>query len=760
MIPLAAYAERMSVRPGHTIRFHAANTTGQPVDASISRVICADANPAGPGLVLEPTPARLTTRAEPKRETVPSGSYMRAPNVGSKIDESGFTFVVNVRPTRIGHGRACVFSSGSATGGEFALFIDANGCLSFESREGAQTETVHVARPLVENRWYRLWLSVANIGASKTGSAVSVGFRALDSMDISSELVVEGSIEHCVTWEPHGPMLIAACGVAQPHDHFNGKIEVPTIFAGALDAQSAASIDVLAGPAGGSDGGSQRIVAAWDFGGDAATHVVHDRGAHAFHGELVNAPNRAMTGSNWSAKEMCFRHAPNEYGAVHFHDDDVEDCHWPVCYEWTVPEGTRSGVYGLMLRAGDAQDNVPFHVVPAKGTTTARLAVLASTFTYTIYGNHARPEWDNDPAWKARWRSQTDAWGAYPHNPGEHREYGLSTYNVHSDGSGIGIASWHRPMLNVRIGYLTYPDADIRGSGLRHFPADSHLIAWLEDRAIPYDVITDQELHDEGLGVLENYAAVVTGSHPEYHTPAMLDALTAYRDQGGRLAYLGGNGFYWKIALGNDKPGVVEIRRGEGGIRAWAAEPGEYYNQFDGEYGGMWRRNGRAPQQLCGVGFTAQGNFAGSYYRKCDAATDPRVSWILDGVEEEVLGDHGLSAHGAAGFELDRADTRLGTPLHAVVVARSENHPPDAPWVLVPEELLTHITTWPGGPASDHIHADMTFFETPGGGAVFSVGSITFCGSLPTDSFNNDISRLLENVIRRFADPTLFSMPN
>ncbi len=213
------------------------------------------------------------------------------------------------------------------------------------------------------------------------------------------------------------------------------------------------------------------------------------------------------------------------------------------------------------------------------------------------------------------------------------------------------------------------------------------------------------------------------------------------------------------MALSPEKPGVIEIRRGEGGIRAWAAEPGEYYNQFDGEYGGLWRRNGRPPQHLCGVGFTAQGNFAGSYFRKRPAASDPRVSWIFDGVDSEIFGDHGLSAHGAAGFELDRCDKRLGTPLHAVVVASSENHPADAPWVLVPEEMLTHLVTWPGEPARDLIRADMTFFETPGGGAVFSTGSITFCGSLLSNDGDNDVSRLLENVFRRFLDPAPFELP-
>ncbi|NDC59834.1 MAG: N,N-dimethylformamidase large subunit, partial [Alphaproteobacteria bacterium] len=119
------------------------------------------------------------------------------------------------------------------------------------------------------------------------------------------------------------------------------------------------------------------------------------------------------------------------------------------------------------------------------------------------------------------------------------------------------------------------------------------------------------------------------------------------------------------------------------------------------------------------------------------------------------------SGHGAAGFELDRVDYRLGTPRHAVVIAASENHPPEAPWVLVPEEQLTHLMTWSGQPSKQLIRADMTFFETPNNGAVFSTGSITYCGSLPMNNFDNDVSRLTLNVLRRFLDDgARFPMPD
>lgn len=79
--------------------------------------------------------------------------------------------------------------------------------------------------------------------------------------------------------------------------------------------------------------------------------------------------------------------------------------------------------------------------------------------------------------------------------------------------------------------------------------------------------------------------------------------------------------------------------------------------------------------------------------------------------------------------------------------------------MLVPEYTLNPGDTVPGESHQQLIRADMTFFETPAGGAVFSNGSITFCGSLLSDQEHNDVSRLTHNVIDRFLDPKPFSMP-
>jgi len=69
---------------------------------------------------------------------------------------------------------------------------------------------------------------------------------------------------------------------------------------------------------------------------------------------------------------------------------------------------------------------------------------------------------------------------------------------------------------------------------------------------------------------------------------------------------------------------------------------------------------------------------------------------------------------------------------------------------VVPEELLNHIMTVTGERPKALIRAEIVYFETIAGGAVFSTGSITFCGSLSHNNYDNNMSRMLENVLRRF----------
>ncbi|MDP2376390.1 N,N-dimethylformamidase beta subunit family domain-containing protein, partial [Reyranella sp.] len=570
---------------------------------------------------------------------------------------------------------------------------------------------VVVGKPLRARIWYRVWASADPV--TGTLRVAQQPLKRAHAVDDEGEAQTTAPL----SLDAAQPVLIGAeAAKDRPAQHcFNGKIEAPAIAG----------------------------VAAWDFARRGESMEIEDTGPNGLHGRLINLPTRAMKGAAWTGTERDWTKAPHHYAAIHFHDDDLHDCGWADDFSFTIPKDMRSGVYGMQLSCGTHRDVIPFFVRPQVGKPQAKVCYLASTFTYQVYSNFSRGVYDE------AFRKRVADWKAYPNNPDDNKDYGLSTYNHHRDGSGVAYSSHLRPLLTWRPNFLSFNDA--AGSGLRHLPADTHLTGWLDRMGVAFDVVTDHDLDEKGVEILASYKVVLTGSHPEYHTSATLDALQAYTETGGRLMYLGGNGFYWRVALSKKVPGAIEVRRTEGGIRTWAAEPGEYYHAFDGAYGGLWRRSDRPPNLLCGIGFSSQGTFVGDSYRQSPAARDNTHAWVFEGVKDELFGGYGFSGGGAAGFELDRLDHRLGSPLNAVVLASSEGHD-RRNFVVVHEERLGVTTTIPGQTLEELIHADMTYIEKPAGGAVFAVGSITYCGSLPHNKFDNDVSRLTFNVLNRFGE--------
>jgi N,N-dimethylformamidase len=717
VVPLIGYVDRFSARPGERIAVKVSSQLDRPYRADFVRIIHADANPAGPSVKLEDVPAAFAGTYPSRFQPVHLGSCGVVTHVEPFALPDRCTIVVRIQPGLLDRRPQTV------------LAIEGGPSLSF-APEGARLDLadsrVQVAAPMLKGRWYELRVIAAGGRVRLRQTALHRNWGVADS----GEAETTGSLGALSN------LTFAAAPTPRPEPHenpycafFNGRLEDPAILGGVHDRAEPIEPD------------KAECLAWWDFSVEIPTDRIVDRGRHGMHGHLRNLPTRAVRGSSSTGEEISWRHMPRHYAAIHFHQDDLYDCGWETDFTVDIPDGMASGVYGIRLRCDDIEDIIPLYVLPRAGTATAPIVFLASTFTYQIYGNHQRGSVDD------AFRARQAEWHAYPWNAEQHPKYGASTYNKHPDGSGVCYSSLRRPLLTMRPGYITF--FDTRGSGVRHFPADTHLIDWLTVKGFAFDVITDHDLDREGVALLQPYRAVVTGSHPEYHTPNTLEALRDYIDGGGRLAYLGGHGFYWRIAMSPEIPDVLEIRRAEGGIRNWAAEPGEYFHALDGGYGGLWRRNGRPPQMLCGVGFSAQGLFEGSYYRRMPGAADPRAAWIFDGIEEQIIGDFGLSGGGAAGFELDRADFALGTPPNALILARSEGH--KGHFGTVPEELLSHLATITGERPKDLIRAEIVYFETTEGGAVFSTGSITFCGSLSYNNYDNNVSRMLENVLRRFA---------
>lgn len=751
MLQILGYADRFSVAPGETIRFMVSAPEGRPYRAEVVRLIHGDANPEGPGFKAEPVPGTASAAHRGRRQEIAIGSWARVPHHPCLDGHASLTLAAMIWPTTPARGRQGILGRwDEARHAGFLLEVDAHGCLAARVGDG-QGASVQIGsgKPLQPRQWY---LAAAGYDAA-TGTLTLVqrplkAFAGIDDAATLSAAVPAPAVAGLPV------VMAAAADGARARHHYNGKLDSPRLVAATLPPERLEALFQAPLPA----DLAPHVLAAWDLARATRTTRIVDPGPNALDGELVNLPTRAMKGWRWDGSEHCWWRKPEHYGAIHFHDSDLYDAGWQSDHAFIVPDELRSGVYALHLACGAAEDGteedyIPFFVRPPRhgGARAARprLAFLAPTAAYMAYANDANGiEAEGAEMVIGRLLAYQPA-DLYLQ---EHPELGRSLYDVHTDGSGVSCSSRLRPILNLRPKYSSWLGAT--GSGLWQFNADTHLVDWLESHAgEPYDVITDEDLHVEGIELLRPYSVILTGTHPEYHSTRMWDAMRAWLDQGGRLMYLAGNGWYWRIAFHDELPGVIEVRRAEDGIRTWEAEPGEYFHAFNGEYGGLWARQGRPPQALTGIGFMAQGFDICSYYRRRPASHEPRFAWMWQGIEDEIIGNFGLVGGGAAGLELDAVSARRGTPPHTVVLASSEAHSDII--MLVNEEFGVVPPNLTGSQHPD-VRADMTFYDTPAGGAVWSTGSIAWCGSLSWNGYANNVSRLTLNVLRRFLDPAPF----
>lgn len=746
-ITVTGYTDRVSVKPGGTIDVKVSVDNASSAEVEIVRLIHGDEHPDGPGFLEEVVPSTVSGRHAVRKQFVDVGNAVVVDDLEGRLALTGpVTIACYVFPTRPGHGRQVVlgrFALHETAG--YALGLDRDGRLTFWVGDGSDTDEIVAQVPMVHHTWYFAAVSFD----PRSGHAVLHQEAVVNPYN--GRLGRVAPFDHTCTVEQRLRTRPAVAGTpfmwgaaanraAARGDYkdflFNGKIDRSVLFDRALGIGELKALH-------GADWSAHAPVALWDttagYGPDGIDDIVRDVGTHGLNGHGVNRPVRAMTGYNWSGRHDDWRVAPQEYGGIAFHEDAVTDCGWETTFSWTVPEGTRSGAYAARVTVGEVQDHVPFFVRPA--APTAPVLVLMPTNSYLAYANemivHHVPV---GQAILAHAPVLTEKEADYYQDP----RYGRSTYDHFSDGAGVCFTSWRRPILNIR------PNWRSGSIGTTwQFPRDLSLIAWLEHHGYSYDVATDHDLAEDPE-LFTGYQVVLTGSHPEYWSEEGLNLLEDYVAGGGRLMYLGGNGFYWVVSYRDGEPELMEVRKGEAGMRAWQAEPGEYYHQTSAERGGIWRNRGRPPQKLTGVGFTTQGFDECHPYRRMPDSYHRSVSWIFDGVEGEVFGDFGLALGGAAGLETERYDLELGTPPHTRLLASSTSWSDNYAGV-VEDILFNHPGTL--GTQNDTVRADMTYFTAANDGAVFSTGSIAWISALPCFGYENNVSQIMKNVLDAFQKP-------
>jgi len=701
---LIGYTDEWSVPAGGRLGIKLSSATAGTCAVSLHRVTGARWTDRGvvPDLTEVRHPAAGTHRCQAR--SFPIGSFGLAPAPDGLNRSRSWSLGLWVQATRKAPARAAIVT---LEGDRQALVLGIDEVGRVQIRQGGHVRAT-LDRALRRGEWSCVVCSVKD--AHVTVSAWS---------PTGTCQTASGSLD---APEAYRNIRFAAVrsgdGIAE---HFDGRLESPVI---ALTDGPTLSAALRAGRAGLRRLGPDRL-ADWDFAKGIDGQRIIDIGPERCDGHLVNRPTRAVTGAFWDGRVFDWTKAPDQYAAIHFHSDDLDDCGWPDDVVLDIPPEWRPGLYLAEVSNSDGCDRIPF-VVRAQGVKP-RLAVLLPTFTYLSYAN-------------AQTAMRGPDFGVADY-PGErtlaaHPGVGRSQYDLHTDRSPSMFASPRRPLLSFRFG--------LRPWGL---PVDAALLGFLEHLGQDYDLLTDADLHREGLRALQDYACVITGNHPEYYSAEMLDAVAAFTHRGGRLMYLGGNGFYWRVSV-CPEVGTLELRRAENGTRAWTAAPGEAYHAMDGGYGGLWRRLGRAPNKLVDVGFAAQGDFdICGYYVVRDGVRDSIAGFCLDGVEGPAFGDFGWLGQGAAGQEIDRADPALGTSLDTIILASSTGHTPAMMRTI--EEMLSSVPPFDDPKA----RSDITFRALQGGGAVFSAGSMTWIAALDHNGFRNDVARITGNVISRFLDP-------
>ena len=719
---LTGYADVLSVPPGGSASFHV-SADGGPLDAELVRLVYPFGYPGCPEVPAEVVDAQISQVGTGAQRPIRPGSCAIAPAAAKCFPSGSFTLQCWVWPSWLAapHDQGVFSRWDEQTATGFSLTVETGGTLTLRAGGATDSVTIRAEQPLLEKTWQ--FVVACYDAASET---VTLHHSVTSTWTNVHETVSA----RCAGITPRAavPLLIAAAvWDGAPNGFFNGKIDAPALL-------GRAAVEGSPDPANDAD-----LLASWNFGTDVTSADIACHGPLSIPARLRNSPGRAVTGHTWYGRESDFKLAPADYGAAHFHDDDITDAEWEKTFTVTVPQTARSGLYALRVRARDGQtDHIPVVVGPNPNARAKVLFVLPY-LSYLAYANL--------PLDIAAQSCHPEGWTDVPVPLDDairrHPEYGRSLYNVHTDGTGVMYSSWLRPVLTLRPDHFAGFTA-----GARHLSADLFIIHWLEQLGIEYDVTTEFDQHFDA-DLIGHYRVVLMGSHPEYPTEQMLDQTERYLSNGGRVINFGGNTFYWVTSVSAQWPHVVEVRRGWDGTRPWESFPGEQYHSTTGELGGHWRFRGRSANRILGVGPSCEGVGTGAYYDASNSPDTEAKRRILAGVDNiEKIGRFSKILGTAVGDELDRVDTFLGTPPGAEVIATSREVDPAYSLGILREDQAT----WRGRQEHGEARADMVYLANDNGGKLFTTGSINWATALDWNNYDNQIATISSNVLNWFLE--------
>ena len=358
----------------------------------------------------------------------------------------------------------------------------------------------------------------------------------------------------------------------------------------------------------------------------------------------------------------------------------------------------RSGLYYFHAKGeSGAFFSFPWIVAPTK--PSCDIAVLASDINWNAYNSFGG-------------RSNYIHPDKFPPTPTINARLELKRYtdpdHINYDCEDYAPLSFDRPEPINHIPENIEITDPIAGRAACHVaPAEWRFLGWLEREKFDHDLYSETQFHRNAFN-LDAYKVLIITTHPEYWTQNMYQTLKKWVDEGGgKLMYLGGNGLNCEVEILENN--TMKVKNGD----ARKMEKGKKESRF--------HLYNESEANLLGIVFSNEGIMTAAPYEVVNSN-----HWIFSGTglkKGDLFGEESLHERipgGASGHETDK--TSSSSPENVEIVARGTN--PDG-----------------GG-------AEMVYYNTPSGGEVFSVGSITYPASILIDE---KISQITGNVIRRFT---------
>ncbi len=369
----------------------------------------------------------------------------------------------------------------------------------------------------------------------------------------------------------------------------------------------------------------------------------------------------------------------------------VNGANWPVSYGWVVPDDWENGSYFATVRTASGAFAYAYHpfVVRTRVPGSRSKVVFVMNFnTRNAYN---------------RWGGKSLYYTDVPED--SHKGVAVTFLRPFAASYGRGDNYWGQ------------------------WQVISHLIA----AGFDPEFVTEREIHFDPALLLA-YDVVVFAGHHEYISRRIYDAIEAYHDRGGHLAFFSGNDLWWQVRYEND--GEVMV-----GYRGYALGEDPMIGVDDDLVTTNWHDKllNRPGQALQGVSY--------EYYSWCYEAED----YIVQDSNHFIFEGTGLENGDALGYKVAAGETDMPGPaspaiMDVVLIARRENVKP---------AYIDYVQV-------DHVGAAAVYYEDsveygfPGGkgGQVFAAGTHSGWGTgLQTHWANHDVLRIAtSNIIQHMVN--------